>query len=207
MRRWLKPPPMKHRASDQIDPTRTGGEMTVDAVMDSPDRVAEVIRIAASYGFTGFGGDCFAAAIAINRVLFCGKGAIVAGLNKSFFEKGLIIGHMAVAVRGIDAESDGELVFWDADARQKSTDEIESWGMLDKYDPDYIELAQSLDFELGDTEALDVTMIEFDDESEVFELVQGSEQRAAQLEEILRDAAALLDQRADGATCECHDRA
>jgi hypothetical protein len=77
----------------------------------------------------GWGGKCFPAAIAINRVLFGGQGELVGYFNRAMLEKhNRFIGHVAVRFRN---------QYWDSDGRPKAEDEIESWGMLDHLDDDY----------------------------------------------------------------------
>lgn len=76
----------------------------------------------------GFGGECAETAIAINDVLFNGKGKLVAAVNKWLWEnEERIVGHVAVEWNG---------TYWDSEG-QKNWEDIESWGMLDPDDEDY----------------------------------------------------------------------
>jgi hypothetical protein len=76
----------------------------------------------------GFGGECAETAIAINDVLFNGKGKIVAAVNKWLWEnEERIVGHVAVEWNG---------TYWDSEG-EKEWEDIESWGMLDPDDEDY----------------------------------------------------------------------
>lgn len=96
---------------------------------------AEVMSEARRRGFTGFGGDCGSAALAIHEVVFGGGGELVIGVNAFFWDRGRAIGHAAVSYRG---------AFWDADGRAKDYDDVTSWGMLDESDTDYQMAARDL---------------------------------------------------------------
>jgi hypothetical protein len=80
----------------------------------------------------GMGGYCGEAAIAINKILFDGKGELVAALNGPlYYDKGIIVGHVGVLF-------DGDI--WDAEGTFEGEDGVEefrSWGMVDPEDPDY----------------------------------------------------------------------
>lgn len=72
----------------------------------------------------GFGGNCLAAAIAINRVEFNNEGKIVAAVNRAMWnDRNRFLGHVAV-------EHEGKYYDWDFEP--KDWEEIESWGMLDE---------------------------------------------------------------------------
>lgn len=76
----------------------------------------------------GFGGACFAAGKTINQKVFHGKGKLVGAANTFWLKRGRFLGHVAVLYRGH---------YWDSDARPKSFDDIEEFGMLDPDDPAY----------------------------------------------------------------------
>lgn len=118
------------------------------------------LQLAKSMGFHGFGGNCGQAAVAINRVIFNNEGRLVGAFNEAFFEHGHYFGHIAVE------DSTGS--FWDADARPKHLDDIESWAMLDTSDPDYEELAEQLGIEWNDETASAVATFQFE-EQEILE--------------------------------------
>jgi hypothetical protein len=93
---------------------------------------SHIMGAAKEAGITGFGGSCWAAAVAINRVIFSGHGRLLAGLNVALLEgSSHTIGHAAVLARK---------ACWDLDGRPKEEDEIEAWGMLDFSDSDYAKL-------------------------------------------------------------------
>lgn len=131
--------------------------------INTPDDIASIILDAKKYGFTGFGGDCGEAAIAINHILFNNKGKIVGVFNKSLFEHNRYVGHFAVEFQD---------VFWDSDARPKDFDDIESWGMLDPDDTDYIEFAEQNNFEWTDATASETVAWLFDNDEEVLKYCQ-----------------------------------
>jgi hypothetical protein len=145
------------------------------------EAVATILAAAREDGFEGFGGNCFAAAIALNRVLFGGKGTLVAGLNEFFLAKGHPIGHGAVLHDGI---------YWDADGRPKDADDIESWGMLDHLDPDWIAAARRYRARLTEARASEAAVFEMNDELEMMELAGHDVGEAATLEMLLDAAAA-----------------
>lgn len=82
----------------------------------------------------GFGGECGAVAIAINKVLFNGRGRLVAAVNAPLWERHeWFVGHVGVRYRG---------VIWDAEGTFEGSEGIEefrAWGMLDPHDSDYAE--------------------------------------------------------------------
>ena len=124
----------------------------------SRKNVARIIEAACENGFSGFGGDCGEAALAINQVLFDGHGQVVGVFNKALYDHGHYIGHFAVEYNGI---------FWDADATPKSFDEIESWGMLDTQDIYYVEMASKHGIEWNDNTASETTAWAFHTDEEV----------------------------------------
>lgn len=109
-------------------PSKTAGGPTI--------KKAAIAAAIAESGIEGFGGRCAAAAIAI-RDLLGGRGEIVGAFNAAFLAHGVMIGHVALLLDG---------VYWDADARPKTLDEIESWAMLDPNDSDHSEAAEALGF-------------------------------------------------------------
>jgi hypothetical protein len=120
--------------------------------------IRAVLLRAREMGFNGFGGLCGEAAVAINRVLFQGKGELVGAFNRAFLDHEHLLGHIAVSVNG---------VLWDADAQPKTMDDIEHWGMLDPHDPDYEEQAIAYGIEWNDETANDVQIVTFDSDAEV----------------------------------------
>ena len=100
-------------------------------------------------GISGFGGQCFSAAIKINHQFFNGEGEYVIAFNKAFMQHGVFYGHAAVLHNG---------TYWDADGKPKEVYDIESWGMLAEDDPDYQEQAAELGFEFDENNAYDVGM-------------------------------------------------
>lgn len=121
-----------------------------EILTENTDRISSSIR---NLNLHGFSGDCPEAAILINQKVFQNKGKLIGAFNKAMLEYGQHpLGHVAVLYNGN---------YWDADAKPKSIDEIESWGMLDPTDPDYEELADEYEFEWNDDTASAVEVIEF----------------------------------------------
>lgn len=141
---------------------------------------AAIMAEAKSLGVVGFGGECFAAAAAINRVLFGGAGSLVAGLNAPLFEEaGQIIGHAAVLFRG---------ACWDADGHPKGEDEIESWGMLDHQDAECQARFAEGGILCTEERAMDAGFWEFADETEYLAAVEAQPDSIEAIEAVLRNA-------------------
>jgi hypothetical protein len=143
------------------------------------DHIAAVLRRAAQLGLYGYSGYCAAAAVAINRVIFDGKGEIVGAFNEAFSDEATLIGHVVVCY---------DDVFWDSDARPKDADDIESWGMLDPEDTDYKKRALELGIAYNDLTAGTAAFFALDDEEELFSHFDRS--RLDQYVAILRQAVA-----------------
>jgi len=121
-----------------------------EIVVENLNTIANKIRQA---NLQGFGGDCPEAAIFINKNIFQNRGKIVGAFNRAFLEYGQDpIGHVAVLYNGN---------YWDADAKPKHLDEIESWGMLDPTDLDYKEKADEYGFDWNDDTASEVIITSF----------------------------------------------
>lgn len=145
-----------------------------------------ILGIARDEGFRGFGGDCWSAALAINAVIFGGKGVYVAGLNAPLFGKKIAVGHAAVKLRG---------ACWDADGKPKEIDEIESWGMLDPEDSDYKKLFRRHKLTWNDETAGDAGVWEFDTEAEFIRATPADRFEAEDMADILRDALTIWQER------------
>ena len=127
---------LKELIPDMIkeDPLTTAfafGNLNIGSFVESGDDIEvdfdQVDKILKRAELEGFGGMCAEAAIAMNEVIFGGKGKLVAAVNKKLWEEGRFLGHVAVEWEGS---------YWDADG-EKTWDEIESWGMVDENDEDY----------------------------------------------------------------------
>lgn len=105
------------------------------------------LDILAEAALMGFSGQCGEVAIAINEVLFDGKGEIVGAVNIPLYRReDRLVGH--VGVRAGDA-------IWDAEGSfdgERGMDEFLAWGMLDPEDSSYA-------FEDWDTEPFDADII------------------------------------------------
>lgn len=125
--------------------------MRINEVIESDTRmISNKIK---KLNLNGFGGDCPEAAITINKNVFQDQGKLVGVFNRAMLDYGKHpLGHVAVLYNGD---------YWDVDAKPKTLDEIESWGMLDPTDADYEELADDYGFEWNDDTASDVIVIEF----------------------------------------------
>jgi hypothetical protein len=91
----------------------------------------------------GFGGQCGRTAIAINRIVFGGKGRYVIATNPAISKhRGrLFMGHVVV---------EWKKRLFDANGLIGDEHDVESWGMVDHADPDYAYLTEeeSLDGQL-----------------------------------------------------------
>jgi hypothetical protein len=129
------------RKSDQLDwdiaQSLKNPAMTVK-------RADEIIRAA---NLIGFGGQCGRVAIAINHVLFGGKGRYVVATNPAINERwkrqrdGMFMGHVVV---------EWKKRLFDATGVVEDENDVEAWGMVDHTDPDYDYLTeeQALDGQL-----------------------------------------------------------
>lgn len=106
---------------------------------------------------SGFSGDCFAAAYAINKCLLNGQANIIGCVNKAIFQNiGEHIGHVA-----LHCFSDDEgMGFLDIEGF-KEPENIESWAMLDIDDIDYQNLFLDNDIELSDDNFSDAIWINY----------------------------------------------
>lgn len=104
--------------------------------------------------FYGFGGHCATAALIINDLLFDNQGMIIGAFNKAFADRGRYIGHVAVIFRK---------QIWDTEFSScpKLWRDIDTWGMLDPHDSDYIEDAAKLGFEYTEDAASKTTRIRY----------------------------------------------
>lgn len=106
---------------------------------------SEVMRAAREMGFAGFGGSCWSAAVAINRLLFSSRAGYTMAVNEALHAAGCTVGHVAVTIE--------DAIHLDVDGRPKVDEEIESWGMLDPQDDDWQERAAEFGVEWGDAAA------------------------------------------------------
>lgn len=106
---------------------------------------------------SGFGGDCFAAAHAINEVVFSNKAKIIGCVNKAVFENtNNSIGHVFVHCLTDDHGS----MFVDIEGFKKS-DDVEHWAMLDSEDIDYQELFEENNIDINDDNFNDSLYVEY----------------------------------------------
>ncbi len=138
---------------------RAGAVTSAEAVSDEAS-IRAIVLAARAHGFDGFGGACGEAAVALNRVVFGGRAELVGAFNEAFFDRGRLIGHVAVLVDG---------VFWDGDATPKCLDDIEHWGMLDPGDSDYAEQADEHGIPWTDAAASEIVTVTFETEAELLD--------------------------------------
>lgn len=106
---------------------------------------------------TGFGGDCWAAAYAFNKVVFESQGQVVGAFNKQLYLHAKNpIGHVAVHYLTDEAGED----FVDMQGF-KATDDIDSWGMLDSNDEDYIEMFNENGIDITDAAFEEVIWVSY----------------------------------------------
>jgi hypothetical protein len=89
------------------------------------DERLEILGLAHDLGLYGMGGECGETAIAINRLLFGGRGQLVAAVNWPLWQRGRLIGHVGVEHRN---------VVWDAEGTyddEEALEDFRAWGMLD----------------------------------------------------------------------------
>lgn len=110
----------------------------------------KAMTLAKKNGFTGFGGHCGQAAIAMNQVLFGHTQQYVGVFNKALAVHGYSIGHIA-----LNLETEVGTVVLDVDGI-KSLEDIEHWGMLDATDQSIVDLFEQFDLTITN-EACDET--------------------------------------------------
>jgi len=116
--------------------------------------VSRFSRIIKSAQLHGFGGACGSVAVAINRVVFGGKGQLVAASNEhvSALIRQPFLGHVAVLYKGKFYDSSGEI----------AEEDFIEWGMVDPSDPVFESLSDeqvhdAALFEIDEREALTYT--------------------------------------------------
>lgn len=106
-------------------------------------------------GFAGFGGECFAGAMAMAEALFPDQPVkFVGAFNRAFQASGRSVGHVCIELEGEDGP-----VYLDADGNPKAWEDIESWGMLDVTDPEHQETARALDIHWDEMAANQVVRV------------------------------------------------
>jgi hypothetical protein len=91
----------------------------------------KILAEARRLGLHGAGGACGETAIAINELLFDGKGELVAAVNKYRWKQGYLTGHVGVRVKNS---------IWDYEGSFDGPEGLEEFmaaGMLDPDDPDW----------------------------------------------------------------------
>ena len=138
---------------DPLDLGFASGKLNLDTFSESGDDIEidfdHIDRVLEKAKIYGFGGECGAAAVAINRVLFGEKGTLIAFLNKFLFEEeGEMFGHVAVKWEDSYWYSDGE----------KQKEVMEAWAMLDENDykfPSEEDAYQVIEVPLSEDEVLE----------------------------------------------------
>jgi len=141
------------------------------------DAYADIMEQAVTDGFQGFAGNCWAAAVAINRVFFAGRGEYAAGVNTALAGVGCLLGHAAIRY--------GD-VFWDADGFSKAEEDITSWGMLDHEDSDYRELFDANGLPHSQDACDEASLMLFPSEKDFRKAFQVQSNEIQHLEAILR---------------------
>jgi len=144
---------------------------------------AKITAEARDLGLHGFGGQCWAMAVAINRAIFDGKGVFVAGMNAPLSDTGRYIGHAAIRSRNS---------FWDLDGRPKEQEEIESWGMLDYGDSDYEDAFHKAGLIFTEENCYDAGAFEYGKESDVISIFALDPENIADHEAKLREIVARV---------------
>lgn len=115
---------------------------------------------------SGFSGDCWAAAYAINKVIFNSEAQVIAALNEAaYLHANRSLGHVAVHYLTDEQGTD----FIDMKGF-KDSELIESWGMLAPDDYNYIELFEENNVALTDEAFYNVTWVSYSME-EIEELI------------------------------------
>ena len=111
----------------------------------------QILGHAKEEGLSGWGGECGEVAIAINELLFGGRGQLVAAINVpmwKIFDR--LVGHVGVR------DANGSI--WDADGTyddEEDKEEFRAWGMVDPDDDD---------FDVSEEEAYEAEIVEMSKE-------------------------------------------
>jgi hypothetical protein len=111
--------PSKPERGPIVNPNRLSISGQLAAYSDTPvldltliskrkEKMDEIFDVLSYCKLDGFGGRCFAAAQAINEVLFHKKGCVVLACNVALGDTGLISGHAAVRYLGRYWDSEGD---------------------------------------------------------------------------------------------------
>ncbi len=123
-----------------------------------PRDIQQIIKLGRQNGLLGYDGDCGQAAVAINRVVFSGRGTLVGFFNAALLEKQFATGHIVVFYDGI---------YWDVDGYPKTMEIMEEWGISRVDDPFDRDLADQFDLEWTEAAALGTRRWIFVDETAV----------------------------------------
>jgi hypothetical protein len=128
----------------------------------------EIMKEARRLGLKTMGGECAEVAVAMNQVIFEGKGELAACVNTAFDAKGVFLGHVALRIHDKSSwvNIDGEGI--------KSDNELMSWGMLDHSDIDYAARAGSLGIEWTEEAADETDIYIYDDSAMLLNQMPGS---------------------------------
>jgi hypothetical protein len=143
-------------------------------MLTKKDRLA-ILAEAYDLGLRGHGGECGAAAMAMNEVLFGGKGKYVAALNMKILRDGFVVGHIGVLHDGI---------IWDVDGTFEDDEGFEDfleWGMVGPED-----------YGLTDDEAQDAKILYPTKGEMLASLPPGQKEKVRRYASILRAAAEHL---------------
>jgi hypothetical protein len=155
-------------------------QLSTLADIEFADAYKAIMSEARDFGLNGFSGNCWAVAVAINRVVFNGQGKFIAGLNGPLMEKaGLNIGHASVLARE---------ACWDADGRPKEEFDISAWGMLDFQDQDNRKLFKEHKIRWTEANTQDAGIWEFETEAEFVEACKVQESDVLEAVGLLEDA-------------------
>ena len=143
-------------------------------MLTKEERLA-VLAEAYDRGLRGHSGECGAAAIAMNEVLFDSKGKYVAALNMKLLRDGFVVGHIGTLHDGI---------IWDVEGTFEDEDGFEDfleWGIVDPEE-----------YGLSESDAMDAQMLGQTKGSLLAALPDGQEEKIARYAKILCNAAASL---------------
>lgn len=143
-------------------------------MLTTDDRLA-ILAKAHDQGFRGHGGECGAAAFAMNEVLFGGNGEYAAALNMKLLRDGFVVGHIGVLHEGI---------IWDVDGtfeEEGGFEDFLEWGMIDPEE-----------YGITEDEAQDAQLLTRTKAALLSALPPDTSQKAERYTRILRAAAASL---------------
>lgn len=181
--------PPSDRASaprEEMEPAPFSSREPLPLPSDWPVELEATLARMKSAGFTGFGDQAPAAALALADALFPHQQVAFAGaFNRALHERSEFVGHVAIALPG-----ETGLVYLDADGWPKTWEEIQSWGILPTADSDLIPPTHRMALTRDEQVAEDVIQVNLTRQDLE---AMSSPELIARMRDVVRPAAVAID--------------